>query len=237
MSYFPLRLLRPTSKAEFFSNFVSAGDLCFDVGANTGSYTKRLLDLNAKVVAIEPQADCVNEIQSNYGNNCNLTIVQKALSEIEGEMEILIANVNTMSSLSPQWVAAVSESGRFINQRCSWNKKQFVKVTTLDRLIEQYGLPEFIKIDVEGYEYQVLRGLSQPVKALSFEFTPEYCDAATKCITHLSQLSDIRLNYTLGSIQELVLEKWADAQEMLDIVSKTLSKAGKVVYGDIYAIT
>jgi hypothetical protein len=70
-------------------------------------------------------------------------------------------------------------------------------MTTLDRLIEQYGTPSFIKIDVEGFEYQVVKGLTQPVKTLSLEFTPEFIESTFKCIDHLQRLGNIRLNYSM----------------------------------------
>ena len=46
-----------------------------------------------------------------------------------------------------------------------------VPVTTLDALIERHGVPSFVKVDAEGFEEEVLQGLSRSIKALSFEFT------------------------------------------------------------------
>lgn len=177
---------------EFYSQFISRGALCFDVGANRGNRVKIFLKLHENIVAIEPQNNCVKILRTGYGNNKRLTVVQKALGESEGEAEIMISNANSISSLSPEWVEAVRHSRRFSEYR--WNMKQIVPLTTLDRLIEQYGTPSFIKIDVEGFEYQVIKGLSQPVKALSLEFTPEFIESTFKCIDHLQRLGDIELN-------------------------------------------
>lgn len=210
---------------DFYSQFISRGALCFDVGANKGNRVKIFLKLKANVVAIEPQNDCVKILRTGYGNNKRLTVIQKALGESEGEAEIMISNANSISSLSPEWVEAVRNSGRF--SEYSWNMKQIVPLTTLDGLIKQYGIPSFIKIDVEGFEYQVIRGLNQPVKALSLEFTPEFIESTFKCIDHLQRLGEIQLNYSMGETMQFTLAKWATPQEMVRILS-SLKDVGDV---------
>lgn len=215
---------------EFYSTFVSRGTLCFDIGANIGNRVKILLKLQAEVVAVEPQDECLRTLRTVYGSNRNLTIVQKAIGESEGEAEIMISNANTISSLSPEWIESVRKSGRF--SEYIWNKKQIVPMTTLDRLIEQYGTPSFIKIDVEGFEYQVVKGLSQPVKMLSLEFTPEFIESTFKCIDHLQRLGDIRLNYSVGETMHLALEKWGTPREMIRILSRF--RDDNSLFGDVY---
>jgi FkbM family methyltransferase len=215
---------------EFYSTFISRNALCFDVGANIGNRVKSFLKLHANVIAIEPQKDCVRILKAVFGNNRSLTIVQKALGEAEGEAEIMICNPNTISSISKEWIVSVSKSGRFAEYH--WDKKQIVPMTTLDKLIEQYGIPSFIKIDVEGFEFQVVRGLSQPVKVLSLEFTPEFIESMFKCIEHLQRLGDIRLNYSMGETMHLVLEKWVTPQEMVSILSDF--RGNNRIFGDVY---
>jgi len=216
---------------EFYGRFLTAGDLCFDVGANIGNRVKVLLKLPARVVAIEPQAECVRILRAAFGRNRNLeAVVPKALGAEEGQAEIMVSDTSVISSLSPEWVEAVRQSGRFGRQ--TWERKRIVPVTTLDKLIEQYGRPAFIKIDVEGFEYQVIRGLSQPVKMISLEFTPEFLDATFQSIEHLQDLGGIRLNYSLGETMEWALEKWVSAGEMMRILEGLRNNAG--VFGDVY---
>jgi len=215
---------------EFYSKFVSRGALCFDVGANIGNRVKIFLKLQANVIAIEPQNECVRILKTVFRSNRNLTIVQKALGELEGEAEIMISNPNTISSISKEWIELVRKSGRF--SKYSWNKKRIIPMTTLDKLIEQYGTPSFIKIDVEGFEYQVVKGLSQPVKVLSLEFTPEFIESTFKCIEHLQRLGDIHLNYSMGETMYMALQNWVNPQEMVSILSSFRDDSR--IFGDVY---
>jgi FkbM family methyltransferase len=216
--------------AQFYSNFVSPGTLCFDVGANVGNRVKIFLSLGARVVAVEPQEQCVKVLRHLYGKNRRLALVKKALGAKEGQAEIKISNANTISSMSPEWINAVRKSGRFSNY--GWDTVAIVEVTTLDRLIEQYGIPSFVKIDVEGFEYEVVKGLSRPVKALSLEFTPEFIESTYNCIDHLRGLGKISLNYSRGESMQLALHEWVGVDEMMGFLSRF--KDDHVIFGDVY---
>jgi FkbM family methyltransferase len=215
---------------EFYRGFVSAGDVVFDVGANIGNRVKILLRLGARVVAVEPQRECAKVLRAVFGRDPQFVLVEKALGAAEGQAEIMISDANTISSLSREWMDAVVDSGRFGDQR--WDRTQPVALTTLDRLIEQYGDPAFVKIDVEGFEYEVVKGLSRPVAALSLEFTPEVSDSTFRCLEHLERLGEIRSNYSVGESMRLALEQWVPRSELVGILS-TL-KEDHQMFGDVY---
>ena len=215
---------------EFYSRFVSPGALCFDVGANTGNRTKILLKLQARVVAVEPQSRCVRILRARYGHNRQFTLVEKALGDTEGEAEMMISDADTISSLSAGWIEAVKQTRRFAGH--DWSTKQIVPVTTLDKLISRYGAPDFIKVDVEGYEYEVMKGLSCPVKMISLEFTPEFIDSTFKCIDHLQKIGDISLNYSVGESMTFSLSEWVEPKAMVEILSGF--RDDHVFFGDVY---
>lgn len=214
----------------FYSQFISPNDLCFDIGAHIGNRTKIFLKLGAKVVAIEPQNDCARALKIAFHRNKNLRIVQKAVGSSEGEAEFMVSNASTLSSLSQEWIARVNMSGRF--SEYSWDNKQIVQITTLDKLISQFGMPAFIKVDVEGFEYEVVKGLSKSVNTLSLEFTPEYIESTFNCLFYLERLGDINLNYSLAESMKLALNKWVSTQEMIKILSRF--SGDNTVFGDIY---
>src|SRR5438105_4640644 len=53
----------------FFSQFIKASDICFDIGANTGHKADIFLSLGTHVVCIEPQPACINILKRKYQNN------------------------------------------------------------------------------------------------------------------------------------------------------------------------
>jgi FkbM family methyltransferase len=181
-----------------FSRFVSRGDLCIDVGANVGDVTQMFLELGARVIAVEPQRENIAILQRRFHNNAAVTIVPKGLAASPGEQELLVCSSGDCSSMDPEFVARVSASGRLPASEYRWDSRQTVEVTTLDLLIRQFGQPAFVKVDVEGFEYEVIRSLVAPVRALSIEFTPERFPPTFRCIEHLASLGDVEFNYTIG---------------------------------------
>lgn len=215
---------------QFYSEFVKPGSLCFDVGANSGNRAKIFLKLNARVIAVEPQVSCVKDLKEFFKDNSQLYIVPKALGASDGEMTLWLCSSNVLSTLSLEWMESCKESGRF--SKYEWENKVTVPVTTIDKLITQYGHPEFIKIDVEGFEYQVLQGLSKPIKTLSIEFTPECVQETIKCLEYLQALSKISTNYSLGEDMKFMLPEWISVEEMTDILWGFKDDA--LTFGDIY---
>lgn len=216
-------------RSDFYRQFVDPGDIVFDVGANLGNRAKIFSKLDAVVIAVEPQTACVDFLLSVFRDTDNFHLVKKALGASVGQAEMLISNASVLSSLSPDWIRSVQESGRF--RKYEWNQKEMVAIDTLDNLIAEYGRPTFIKIDVEGFEHQVVSGLTTPVKALSMEFTPEIMENTVMCVDRLCQIGDYRFQISLCESMELHLPTWVAADEM----KRVLSEIPRGSFGDLYA--
>ena len=214
---------------QFYRKIIRPGDVCFDVGANLGSRTRIFLKAGARVVSIEPQEKCAAELARMFGHNTKVVLVKKALGASEGRAEISICEAApTISTMSEKW----KSEGRFSDEY-TWSGTQPVEVTTLDHMISEYGMPHFCKIDVEGYELQVLEGLSQPIPVISFEFMTEFLDEANRCIRKLTSLADYRFNFTIAEHSEMMLPEWVDSGHLMSIIN---SADFGVNWGDIYAM-
>jgi FkbM family methyltransferase len=224
--------LRFAAQKSFYATLIKSSDIVFDVGANVGQRTQIFAQLARRVIAVEPQKECIRHLRSRFMFAKNVLIEAVALGDHTGEALIRESDSHTISSMSERFIETVGKS-RF--SESSWEREAKVLLTTLDSLIEKYGLPKFIKIDVEGFEAQVLSGLNHPVPYISFEFTPELIDEAEKCVARLHGISEAYLfNYCMGENLNFVLEKHVTAGEMSDSILPALAMQGN--FGDVYAI-
>ena len=128
----------------FHRALVQEGDLVFDIGANVGDMTALYLELGARVVSVEPQEECLKSLEVRFGRHPLVSIVPMAVGAVEGEQEMLLSDIRSpLSSMSPEWIAAVKSSGRF--PYYAWARSVTVPVTTLDSLIALYGEPAFLQ--------------------------------------------------------------------------------------------
>jgi FkbM family methyltransferase len=216
----------------FYGNFVSTNDLCFDVGANFGNRIEPLLKLGARVVAVDPQVDCCNYLNNKFGTT--IEIVNAGLGETECEKDFFISDASTLSSFSTEWVESVKKT-RF--KQYNWDKKVKVRMTTLDNLIKKFGVPDFIKIDVEGYELEVLKGLNHSIKMISFEYVvPEHTTSVLNFIERIEKNNkNIECNYSVGESMNFALKSWMSVSEMKNhVISQEFTQTD---FGDIYIRT
>ncbi len=219
----------------FYRQFIEAGGCCFDIGANLGNRTRifsQLVGPTGRVVAVEPQSFCMAVLRRAFGGERNVMLEHTALGAAEGTAEIRLSNETTVASMAADWIAAVRRTNRF-GEATRWDDTETVSVTTLDRLIVVHGEPQFIKIDVEGFEKEVIAGLSRPLATcLSLEFTPEYLDGTVACLDHLGRLGGISCNYSLGESMQLALDRWCPAAELIERLARY--RDDTEVFGDIY---
>jgi len=219
-------------RRKFYGQFLKEGSVFFDIGANYGNRIEPLINENIKIIAVEPQEECIKFLRAKYGKK--ITILQNGVGEkMETKLMYIATNANILSSFSPEWINSTQSSGRFKNIK--WNTTRKIEMITLDHLIATYGKPDFIKIDVEGFELEVLKGLSQNVNVLSLEYTvPERQQALMDCLSLLDAFpnSNLKFNYCITEGVLFSLPKWVGYAEIIDVVNSPAFL--NTQFGDIY---
>ena len=214
-----------------YARFIRPGDRAFDIGAHVGDRVSSFRRLGARVVALEPQPGPARVIRLLHGRDPQVTLLEAAAGEREGDITLHINSANpTVSTASEAFVAAANGAPGWEGQ--VWDEAVAVPCLTLDGLIRDHGRPAFIKIDVEGFEDRVLAGLSEPVPALSFEFTTIARDVAQRCLARLAELGLYRFNVALGETLELMLQRWVSGEDMAAYLRDLPHEANS---GDVYA--
>jgi FkbM family methyltransferase len=217
-------------RKNFYSSFLSENDLVFDVGANVGNRVEVFLSIKNKVIAIEPQTYCFEFLKKKFGNA--IVILKLALGSKKGNLPMYInSKTSTISSLSKDWIDVMKDT-RFKGEE--WNETEQVAIDTLDNLIVEYGIPKFIKIDVEGFELDVLKGLTNPVPFISFEYaTPEHTERLYECLEITEKLNPKYLcNFSAGEKNKFGLNDWLTIADFKNTVAKNIEILEG--FGDVY---
>jgi len=158
--------------------------LCFDIGANRGDFTLAALGRGYRVISIEPAPRVFGELVKNFIYNPNVTPLRYAVSDSDfARVQFYEASEDGLSTLNKDWLT---------DKSMPYAGKAFRTITattiTLDALALKFGVPDLIKIDVEGAEWSVLNGLSSKMGTLSLEWTYETIAEHNLQLAHLAAL-------------------------------------------------
>ncbi len=216
---------------KFYANFINENSLCFDIGAHLGNRTNAWRALGAKVIAVDPQPQCLAFLRQKFGKDKGVIILPKAVSDKSGKANLHISQLTpTISTLADKdWQKKMNDATSF---EVNWEETIEVEVVTLDQLIAEYGIPDFCKIDVEDLEVQVLKGLTQPIPCLSLEYFVPTLERVYECIDQLTTLGDYEYNWSFGESQVMNSEAWLSADAMKAVFDEYTQADPS---GDIYA--
>lgn len=216
-------LAQRRADVSFYRSILKPGDLAFDIGANYGDKTAALLEASARVVAFEPQPDCHAELRARIGRNPRMVLQDLAVGSEPGEARFFVRGKRGTSGLVKDWEGSVESEIR-------------VRVTTLKEQFQLHGVPRFLKVDVEGFELQVFKGMDQPVPMICFEYhvRDNGLEQAAECIRFLQTLGSLQVNLSPAERLGAALPEWLDGKEFIKRFSSLVSSTpGAEGYGDL----
>ncbi len=198
----PEKIADAKREVRFYSSFLPRIDLVFDIGGHDGHKTEALLHLSNKVVCCEPDGNNFRILRRRFcGRKDRVYLENVAVGEAEGITDMYVHHEGSaFNTLNRKFKEVLETDGQQKwGEEIRFSKQVQVFVTTIDRLIGKYGRPAFIKIDTEGYEWAVVKGLTVPVSCLSLEcLLPEFRQELELIIDHLALLSSCEYNIAIG---------------------------------------
>jgi FkbM family methyltransferase len=204
--------------------------LCFDVGANIGEVSQALLNLEGShVIAIEPVPSHIEHLQTLVQTHPSLHVVPKAVSNHIEQKTLHIPSNSRHASFSTDFIRQIDPKDKNI-------LPVEVETITLDALIEDWGIPDYCKIDVEGHTLEVLQGLSQSLPLLSFEIHAHSALATTgiDALNHLESLAAYEYNLLFNHAPHFEFPVWLSAEQMKITLKYSLSNLPNY-FGDVFA--
>lgn len=222
--------------------------LIFDIGCNKGEFVDicKLKYPKCEIVAVDgnPEfmgkrrdVEYVNRIVSNIGQDVKVLHIDKSQTGI--------------STVSQKWLekSRFKVGSKYLHpDNSDWSEQLEISTITLDELIDDYGNPDVIKIDVEGHELEVLKGLTKKQKKICFEWAEEFKDEIVESIEYLKELGYENFGM-IGYFEEdskvITFSKYGDSHlcepdnyfnysQVLEEIEKVLKPERRVYWGMIW---
>ena len=226
-----LRWEQQIRERRLYAAFVCSGDLVFDIGANEGMKSAAFLSLGARVVAVEPDPWCVRQLERRFYRQIasgRFTLLPAAIGREPGTILLRqFTERGRNASASESFLQSVaSQMGQPVDS-------VIVKMIPTGVLLRQFGVPAFMKVDVEGMDADVLAGLPQRPTCLSFEFNlaPQLVASTEACIAEVIRLGFTQENFTEAANTTLLLSDWVHPRHLIEQVYRRTN--GRTVWGDV----
>lgn len=198
------------------SGVLKEGDVVLDIGANIGYYVlveSQLVGKTGKVYAVEPVTSTFQLLKNNIelNNLRNVSASNFAFGEKDGESEIYVCNESNLCAMNKNAVG-----GRVL-------RVQKVPLVTVDTFFKDKPSPKLIRMDVEGYEYQIFKGMPETLKGknvrifMELHYGPPFISLEKMDeFFHLLEENDFKVRFAV----------FEDKVEDITVVRSFLKKAG-----------
>lgn len=221
---FPVKFKKQQEEPNFYKIFLNSyplkNALIFDVGANMGHKSIIFSKLAKKVVAFEPSKKLFNYLLKRFENS-NVILYNYALGSCVSESDFyIVENNEAYNSLNKKHIKTTTTIRGIATMATVKHEKIHVEI--IENFIQKFGVPKYIKIDVEGYEYEVIRGLKTPVPLLSFEANlPEFLSESIQSINHLDLISSNKYRFNFATGNFFLNEKFMGKEDAIHFLRET----------------
>jgi FkbM family methyltransferase len=200
----------------------------FDIGSNIGNWSLSNINQCDKIISVEASPITFNNLINNCKDDKIIKLNYAVCNNNGNDITFYHANADTLSTINKNWLT--HNSSRFCDQPYT---EIVCKTITIDELIEQYGIPDLIKIDVEGGEYECISSLTQKVNLICFEWASETNDITFKCLNYLLSLGYVQY-YIQNEDNYVFRPNDSDFYDISLIKKKLLTTAPKKDWGMIW---
>lgn len=203
----------------------------FDIGTNHGLFTDEYIKLypDLQAICIEANPNLYKQLGLKYENSSNIDVQHYLVSQESDELVDFYINTGCdgVSTASTEWVM----NSRFNND--NWALPIQIKSITLDDLIDSTFMPDMIKIDVEGYENEVLKGLTKKVALIQFEWAEEELESLKDSCEYLKSIGYTQFAYKFEDKPYTYIPEKYSALEDLGLFEQLIADR-KELWGMIY---
>jgi len=205
--------------------------ILIDIGANRGLYADANAASYDQCILVEANPELSMFLLEKYKGNEKMVIENKIVSNKTNET-FYISNADTISTVDREWVS----NSRF-SQNYSWRPVEGLPTCSIDTLVQTYGTPSFLKVDVEGYEYNVILSMTQKYCPLAFEWAEEKKEEILLTLKYLHSLGYTKFALQLEDAytHKVNDDEWYVFSTMYSILEGSCEVARKSSWGMLWA--
>ena len=184
----------------FYSNFIGNSDFAITIGDSNGNISEILLQLGALVLVVEPLPENFVYAEKKLKNYPQTILLHEDIGAFNAQFTYNEAYEKNILPYSSNLTVGADQS--------------VVKIRTVDELIREYGLPAFIKINANGFENEVLKGITVPILLVSVSFYSYLHSKTTENVRRLMTIGDYEFNWILNEDAKFQSKEWLSPKEL-----------------------